>query len=201
LISDEVYKDFIYDGLEYFSLAHIKELRNRVIRLFSFSKSYAMTGWRVGYLHTDDTVAREILKVHDTLVTCAPVISQYAAMGALEMGEKDLGNYRRDFLKRRDLVCSRLDELNEIFSYSRPNSAYFVFPKIINKKILDKFSLTGESISWNLAKDLLDKVQVALVPGLAFGPESEGYIRVNFGRSEEHINEAFDRMKKYFSIL
>ena len=108
LISDEVYKDFVFDPAylsgsdnslksHIFSLAEIPELRKRVIRVFSFSKAYAMTGWRVGYLHSDRELIKEILKVHDCLVTCAPVISQYGAMGALEMGEKDVLNFNREF--------------------------------------------------------------------------------------------------------
>ena len=112
LISDEVYKDFTFARKEkIFSLAEVPELRKRVIRLFSFSKSYAMTGWRVGYLHSDETIVREILKVHDSLVTCAPVVSQYAAMGALEMGQRDVDEFMRKYQKRRDLICERLDRL------------------------------------------------------------------------------------------
>lgn len=214
LISDEVYKDFLFanqnianinesrlgrtnknelDEARIFSLAEVPALRKRVIRIFSFSKSYAMTGWRVGYVHSDESVAREILKVHDCLVTCAPVISQYAAMGALEMGENDVKRFIGEFKKRRDLICSRLDKLKRFFSYVKPNSAYYVFPKIIN-------SLKGENFSsWQFALNLLNKIQVAVVPGIAFGPKGEGHTRMSFGRSEWDINEAFDRIEKYFS--
>ncbi len=197
LISDEVYKDFIYDNSIFFSLAEIPELRKRVIRLFSFSKAYAMTGWRVGYVHSDESVIKEILKVHDSLVTCAPVISQYAAMGALEMASEDIKKFREQYKARRDLVCKRLDRLNNIFSYARPNSAYYVFPKIkVEAKEIVKNS-NGKIDSWQFALDLLDKIQVAVVPGIAFGPEGEGHIRINFGRSEKDINEAFDRIEEY----
>ncbi len=187
IISDEVYKDFIYDGAEYFSLAQLPELRNRIIRTFSFSKSYSMTGWRVAYVHSDESVIKEILKIHDALVTCAPVISQYAAMGALEMGEGDVAKFKADYLKRRELICQRLDQLKDRFEYKKPNSAYFVFPKVKN-----------ENDSWKFALDLLNKAQVAVVPGVAFGPSGEGHIRLSFGRSEEDINRAFDRIEKYF---
>lgn len=130
LISDEAYKDFLYDGQEYFSLAQLPKYRRRLIRVFSFSKSYAMTGWRVGYVQSDESVAREILKVHDSLVTCAPVISQYAALGALEAGEEWLAMYRKEYQKRRDLMCSHLDRLGEYLEYARPSSAYFTLPMI-----------------------------------------------------------------------
>lgn len=200
LISDEVYKDFLFEkNKKIFSLAEKPELRKRVVRLFSFSKSYAMTGWRIGYLHSDESVIKEILKVHDSLVTCAPVISQYGAMGALEMGDKDLIEMNEAYRKRRDLICNHLDDLSHIFSYVRPESAYFVFPKIL----LDKVDYSDEehngSLSWKFALWLLEETKVAVVPGVAFGPDGEGHIRMSFGRSQKDINEAFARMKKVFS--
>lgn len=197
IICDEVYKDFIFDpehSGNFFSLAEIPELRKRVIRIFSFSKPYAMTGWRVGFLHSDESIVKEILKVHDCLVTCAPVISQYAAMGALEMGEGDLKRFVNDFKNNRDLICSRLDKLNYVFKYAKPNSAYYVFPSFA--KATDGKPQAG---SWRFALDLLEKTKVAVVPGVAFGPNGEGHVRFNFGRNKEDINKAFDRMDEYFS--
>ena len=187
LISDEVYKDFTYEGEKIFSLTEIPELRKRIIRLYGFSKAYAMTGWRVGYLHTDAEIAKEILKVHDSLVTCAPVISQYAAMGALEMGEKAILKFNKSYKKRRDLVCARLDKLEKIFSYVKPQSSYYVFPKILN-----------DNNSWDFALNLLNKSQVAVIPGMAFGNNGEGHIRISYGCSAKDINESFDRMEKLF---
>ncbi|MEI6587388.1 MAG: pyridoxal phosphate-dependent aminotransferase [Candidatus Moraniibacteriota bacterium] len=200
LISDEVYKDFIFDsGEKIFSLAQLPELRKRVIRLFSFSKSFAMTGWRVAYLHTDESIAKEILKVHDSLVTCAPVISQYAAMGALEMGDKDIKFFNREYKKRRDLICRRLDKLSHIFSYVKPTSAYYVFPRILKNDFdFGELKDCPDSLSWRFAIGLLERAQVATVPGVAFGPSGEGHIRMSFGRSEKDINRAFDRMDEIF---
>ncbi|MBI4779289.1 pyridoxal phosphate-dependent aminotransferase [Candidatus Falkowbacteria bacterium] len=190
IISDEVYKDFVYSGSEkIFSLAELPKMRQRIIRVFSFSKSHAMTGWRIGFIHSDESVIKEILKVHDCLVTCAPVISQYAAMGALEMGDRDVADFKKHYNLRRDLICSRLDRLNKFLHYIKPNGAYFVFPKIL-----------GNSDSKALALEILDKVQVAVVPGIAFGPNGEGHIRLSFGRTEKHINIAFDRLEKFFSL-
>lgn len=201
LISDEVYKDFIFEkDKKIFSLAELPSLRRRVIRLFSFSKSYAMTGWRVGYLHSDESIVQEILKVHDCLVTCAPVISQYAAMGALEMGEKDVKFFNAEYEKRRDLICTRLDKLAHIFSYVRPESAYYVFPRIIKKNMQFGDYDCPDSFSWRFALYLLEKAQVAVVPGVAFGPSGEDHIRISFGRSEEDINCAFDRVDRLFEI-
>lgn len=204
LISDEVYKDLVFDSEEkFFSLAEIPELRKRVIRIFSFSKTYAMTGWRIGYIHSDESIMKEILKVHDSLVTCAPVISQYAAMGALEMAGDDVIKFNKKYRKRRDLICERLDKLKNIFSYIKPISSYYVFPRIINLSVPSTGHLPlerGEGIgsSWRFALKLLEETQVAVVPGIAFGPNGENHIRISFGKTGKDINEAFDRMERLF---
>jgi aspartate/methionine/tyrosine aminotransferase len=222
LISDEVYKDFVFNcHLEFisgshemlkqvqhdnttkqknklFSLAEIPELRKKVIRLFSFSKTYAMTGWRIGYLHSDEEVASEILKVHDSLVTCAPVVSQYAAMGALEMGETDVKKFRKKYMERRDIICNRLNKLSGYFSYIKPNSTYYVFLKIKFENLPEDFKndyKNSKSLSWQFSLWLLEKAQVAVVPGMAFGPSGEGHIRMSFGKRKKDINEAFDRIE------
>lgn len=190
VITDEVYKDFLYDDYKnkrLFSLAQIPEIRKNVIRIFSLSKAYAMTGWRIGFLHSDEEIVKEILKVHDSLVTCAPVISQYAAMAALDFADEEVTKFREEFDWRRDLICMHLDGLSDLFSYQKPNSSYFVFPKLLPKRD-----------SWQMALDLLEKAHVAVVPGIAFGPSGEGHVRMSFGRSEGDINEAFKRMRQYF---
>src|SRR3989344_1719807 len=202
IISDEVYKDFVYtdpklqmypndpnkpNKLGFYSLAQIPELREIVIRTFSFSKSYAMTGWRVGFVHSDEENIREIVKVHDSLVTCAPVISQYAAIAAFDFADNEVESFRRQYQNRRDLICRHLDDLNGVFSYQKPNGSYFVFPKILKTKN-----------SWNFAAKLLREAKVAVVPGAAFGPSGESHIRMSFGRSEKDINGAMEKIKKYF---
>jgi len=223
IICDEVYKDFIYAdergsetnleadqrGSAFFSLAQIPELRKIVIRVFSLSKAYAMTGWRIGFLHSDEENVSEIVKVHDSLVTCAPVISQYAAMAALDFADKEIEEFRQKYQERRDLICQHLDDLPELFSYQKPQGSYFVFPKIIQYKEVRPHKINRQfreveppkikSTSWNFAIDLLNKAQVAVVPGLAFGPSGEGHIRMSFGRSEKDINEAMKRIKNYFT--
>lgn len=207
LISDEVYKDFIYDDKEFFSLAQVPELRDRVIRIFSFSKAFAMTGWRIGYLHSEEKNVKEIIKVHDSLVTCAPVISQYAALGALEIGDKDIKNFRDKYLERRDLICDKLANLSQVFSFVKPDSSYYVFPKIsleLAKKIQDDkgplLTEQGRVDSWRFALWLLNKAQVATVPGMAFGPNGEGHLRLSFGREKQNIEEAFRRLNKLFKV-
>jgi aminotransferase len=196
ILSDEVYKDFIYDSdEELYSLAELRGIRDRLVYIFSFSKAYAMTGWRIAFLATHQALAKRILAVHDALVTCAPVVSQFAAMGALEMAAKDVQKFKEYFEKRKNLICTRLDKLSNVFSYQKPDSAYFVFPKV-KEEFLQRIAKGGGS--WQFAIELLEKAKVATVPGAAFGPSGEDHIRMCFGRSEEDINEAFDRMEKFF---
>jgi len=200
ILSDEVYKDFVFEeiggstskrrlNLQPYSLAEMRGIRDRLVYIFSFSKAYAMTGWRIAYLATHQELAKKILAVHDALVTCAPVVSQYAALAALEVAGNELEKYHKIYKKRRDLICGRLDKLGKIFEYQRPSGAYFVFPKI-----------KAGSDSKQFAIELLERAKVATVPGTAFGPSGENHIRMCFGRSEEDINLAFDRMEKYFRI-
>jgi len=204
IICDEVYKNFIYDNeVTFFSLAQIPQLRKIVIRVFSLSKIYAMTGWRIGFLHSDEENVSEIVKVHDSLVTCSPVISQYAAISALDFADKEIEEFRQKYQERRDLICRHLDDLPEFFSYQKPQGAYFIFPKIIQyKEVRPPMEVEPpkiKSASWRFAIDLLKKARVAVVPGLAFGPSGEGHIRMSFGRSEKDINEAMRRIKEYFN--
>ena len=192
LIIDEAYKDFVYTPEAYFSPAQVADVRQRIIRIFTFSKAYGMTGWRVGYLHSDARNVQEILKVHDALVTCAPVVSQYAALAALEHGQEHIAAFRQAFKQRRDLTLTHLDQLSHVFDYQKPEGAYFVFPRI-------KDVVAHARDSHALAYDLLEKAKVAVVPGLAFGPSGEAHIRLNFGRRPDDITTAFERLSAYFS--
>jgi aminotransferase len=191
IISDEVYKDFLYNDAELFTPARIEAARGRVVRVFSFSKAYGMTGWRVGFLHSDRRNVAEILKVHDALVTCAPVVSQYAALAALELGEEPIRQFRAEFLERRNLTLGHLDRLSHIFDYQKPNASYFVFPRV-----KDTVALARDSR--RLARDILDRAHVALVPGIAFGPSGEAHLRISYSRRREEIEEAFARLAEYF---
>ncbi|MEA2626617.1 MAG: aminotransferase [Candidatus Binatota bacterium] len=191
LITDEVYKDFLYNDAELFTPARIDGLRSRVVRIFSFSKAYGMTGWRVGFLHSDAANVREILKIHDALVTCAPVASQYAAIAALELGDRTIEEFRLEFRRRRDRTLGHLDRLSHVFDYQKPNASYFVFPRV-----KDTVPLARDSRA--LAIDLLERGRVALVPGVAFGPTGEAHLRVSFSRRTEDLDLAFERIGDYF---
>lgn len=186
ILSDEVYKDITFDH-PYPTLAQERQFRNRFIYVFSFSKSYAMTGWRIGFLAAAKSLVREIRKVHDALVTCAPVVSQYAALAALELAGADIAQYCRAYQQRRDIMCQRIAEMGECFRFAMPVAAYYLFPKIC---------VPHES-SRAFAIDLLEKAHVAVVAGSAFGPAGEGHIRMCFARNTEDIEEGMRRIKKY----
>ncbi|MFW2367783.1 MAG: aminotransferase class I/II-fold pyridoxal phosphate-dependent enzyme [Desulforhopalus sp.] len=191
ILIDEVYKDFYYVDEPHFSATQIPEARELIIRACSFSKAYAMTGWRVGFVHADKQRINRIVKFHDAMVTCAPVPSQYAAIGALRYGSDFLEEFRLEFKKRRNYCISRLDELSQVMDYQIPKATYFVFPRI--KDIIEY-----ANDSHRLAYDILDKVKVATVPGVAFGPSGESHLRINFGREMDDLVEGFDRMEDYF---
>ena len=190
VIADEVYKDFVYGDARVHSAARETWARDRILRVCSFSKAYAMTGWRVGFLHGPAPLVVDVLKVHDALVTCAPVVSQYAALAALEMGDQVIAGFRAEFRRRRDQVIERLDALPNVFDYQKPNASYFVFPRV-----KDTVPLARDSR--RLAADILARARVALVPGVAFGPTGEAHLRLCYARSAEDVHRAFDRLDDY----
>lgn len=192
VITDEVYKEFVYASETPGSPAKLGRYRDRVVRVCSFSKAHAMTGWRVGFLHADRGRANAILSVHDALVTCAPVAAQYGAIAALEIGDEFVDRFREDLRRRRTRVIERLDALPHIFDYQMPNASYFAFPRV-----KDTIALARDSRA--LANDLLERARVALVPGVAFGPTGEAHLRICYAREEADVDRAFDRMTDYFA--
>jgi len=192
VVTDEVYKDFIWTNETPGNPAKQARHRDRVVRICSFSKTYGMTGWRVGFLHTDRSRAAEILKVHDALVTCAPVVSQYAAIAALQLGGSFVEQFREEFRQRRARIIERLDALPQVFDYQKPNASYFAFPRV-----KDTVRLARDSRA--LAQDILQRAHVALVPGVAFGPTGEAHLRFCYARELADIDRAFDRLTDYFA--
>jgi len=189
VITDEAYEYFTYDGYKHFSIASIPEMKRNVVSCFTFTKSYAMTGWRIGYLHTDERLIPQIKKAHIPFAICATVVSQYAALAALQGSQDCISKFRDHYLSARDLMCSRLDDLNSVFEYKKPRGSYLMFPKILLKE--------GKE-STAFCKKLLKDAKVSTTPGIAFGPNGESHLRLSFCVSEEMINKAFDRMDIYF---
>ena len=197
VIADEAYDFLVYDNLAHVSLTSFEELRNRLIAIFSFSKMFCMTGWRVGFMHAPPKIIDQVLKVHDAFAICAPTISQYAALSALRVtngrdGEGDtfIKKLVSTLDERRKLTCGRLDELTSLFSYQEPKGAYYVFPRIENTSLS----------SMDLALRILYEAKVITIPGNGFGPSGEGHIRFSFGGTEDEINSAFKRIKEWVKI-
>lgn len=188
LINDEVYDFLVYDDHEYFNIATIKELWPRVIRCWSFSKKFGMTGWRLGYLHTNRELIKHILKIHDSTIVCAPHIAQEAGLAALRYSHPELPENKEALKRNRDLICQRLDRLSDLFSYVKPQGAYYILPK---------YSVDMDSVEF--AKKILYEAGVAIVPGVGFGSDAERHVRMSYGGSAQEINEAFDRLEKWWS--
>ena len=189
IITDEAYEYFTFDGQKHFSIASIPEMKENAISTYTFTKTYAMTGWRIGYLHTHEEMIPQITKAHIPFSICAPVVSQYAALAALQGAQDCIAEFRNHYLAARNLMCERLDRLDHVFEYHKPDGSYLMFPKIIMEEGFD---------STAFCKRLLREARVSATPGIAFGPTGQGHLRLSFCVPEEMINKAFDRMEKYF---
>ncbi|MBA7515899.1 Aspartate aminotransferase [subsurface metagenome] len=191
VITDEAYEYFTYDGHKHFSIGSMPEMQKNVVSCFTFTKTYAMTGWRIGYLHAHEELIPQINKAHIPFAICTPVVSQYAALGALKGPQDCVRNFRKKYLRARNLMCERLDKLSHVFEYQKPGGSYLMFPKIILKQ--------GED-SKTFCEKLLREAKVSTTPGNDFGPTGQGHLRLSFCVSEDMINKAFDRMDEYFKV-
>ncbi|MEJ5361175.1 MAG: aminotransferase class I/II-fold pyridoxal phosphate-dependent enzyme [Spirochaetota bacterium] len=188
VISDEIYDAITYDG-EHFSIISIPGMQERTIYLNGFSKAYAMTGWRLGYACGPETIIAAMNKIHQYTALCAPSIAQYAALEAITKGQRDVATMRAQYLKRRNFITTRLNEMG--LPCLLPKGAFYVFPDI---------SSTGLS-SRDFALQLLKAYKVAVVPGSAFGSCYDTHIRCAYATSMEQLKEAMDRMEKFVKEL
>ena len=188
VITDEAYEYFVYDGHRHFSIASIPEMHRHAISCYTFTKTYAMTGWRIGYLHAAGELIPQIAKAHIPFAICAPVVSQYAALAALQGPQDCVTAFREHYQAMRDLMCRRLDGMGSIFAYQRPRGSYLMFPRIL---------LAAGNDSTAFCKRLLKEGKVSTTPGIAFGPTGQAHLRLSFCVSEEEINQAFDRMEAF----
>ncbi|MEN6441845.1 MAG: pyridoxal phosphate-dependent aminotransferase [Syntrophobacter sp.] len=189
VIGDETYDFLVYDGGTACSLTSFPELRDRLVAVFSFSKKYAMTGWRAGYVFAPGDILDHIMKIHDAVAICAPTLSQHAALAALEGPQESVGEMRDRLEARRDLACERLEKLNEHFSVIRPRGAYY---------LMARYRVPGVD-SMTFALRLLEEARVITIPGAAFGPDGENHVRMSFGGLEDEISEAFDRIERWIN--
>jgi aminotransferase len=187
LVSDETYDYLVYNGPPPLSPAGLPGLRDLVISIFSFSKKYAMTGWRVGYITAAKELMRELMKVHDVAAICAPTPSQYGALAAMTGPQDVVGEMASVLSKRRDLCINRIDALGDAFDYVEPQGAFY---------IMARYRFT-DAPSREVAIRLIEEAKVITVPGGSFGPGGEGHLRLSYGGDEEEINEAFDRIERW----
>ena len=188
VISDEIYAELSYNT-KHASLAQFKEIKDQVILINGFSKAYAMTGWRLGYLIAHPTLIQAMNKIHQYVIMSAPTTSQYAAIEALRYGDNDVEVMKNSYMARRNFITNGFNKLGlETFL---PQGAFYVFPCIKS---------TGLS-SDEFCEKLLESQKVACVPGCAFGTAGEGFIRVSYAYSIEHIKEALSRIEKFLEEL
>jgi aspartate/methionine/tyrosine aminotransferase len=189
ILIDDPYSHFTYENRDrYFNLASVAELTDNLAYLFTFSKTYAMSGWRLGYMIVPGFLKREVIKVHDATIICAPRISQVAGIAALDTEPTHLKQFEDILARRRRLICARLDAVPHVFEYVKPEGAYYVFPRI----------LADHDNAFEFSLRLLEDAKVTVTPGSAFGPTGEHHVRMAYCVEDEIIEQAFDRIEKNF---
>lgn len=183
VLTDEIYEKIIYDGVKHTSIASLANMEDRTISVFGFSKTYAMTGWRIGYVSASRKIVEQMNKVQEFYVTCASSISQRAALAALEGPQECVENMIREFQRRRDFLVEELANCRKV-SFVKPRGAFYFFPNI---------SRTGLR-SQEAAELLLNKGKVVTVPGEAFGKSGDKFLRLSFASSMENLRDAAERI-------
>lgn len=189
VVSDEIYGELTYGGKKHVSIAAFPGMQERTILINGFSKAYAMTGWRLGYACGPKEVIRQMVKIHQYCIMCAPTTSQYAAVEALRNGDEDVRRMRESYDERRRFVLFTLKEMG--LPCFEPEGAFYVFPCI------REFGMTSDEFATNLLKE----EKVAIVPGTAFGNCGEGYLRISYAYSIESLKKALKRLENYVRRL
>lgn len=188
VISDEIYSELTYKG-KHISIASISGMQERTVLINGFSKSYAMTGWRLGYALAPKAIMEQMLKIHQFAIMCAPTTSQYAAVEALKNGDDDVAMMRESYNQRRRFLMHEFKEMG--LTCFEPYGAFYVFPSI------KEFGMTSDEF----AGRLLQEEKVAVVPGTAFGDCGEGFLRISYAYSLENLKIALDKMKAFIDRL
>ena len=188
VMSDEIYSELNYEG-GHVSIASIPGMRERTIVINGFSKSYAMTGWRLGYAAGPKEIMKQMLKIHQFVIMCAPTTSQYAAIEALRNGDEDVRRMRESYDERRRFLVNALNEMG--LPCFEPKGAFYVFPKI------SAYGMTSEEF----ARRLLEQERVAVVPGTALGECGEGFLRISYAYSIDNLKKALDKIEKFIDTL
>ena len=187
VLSDEIYGELTYGKERHVSFADIKNMKERTIVVSGFSKAYAMTGWRLGYALGPEPVITQMTKLHQYAIMSAPTMAQYAAIEALKHGDADIERMREEYDMRRRLIVDGFNKMG--LTCFEPEGAFYCFPSI---------QISGKS-SEQFCEELIYDQHVAIVPGTAFGECGEGFARVSYSYSLNHIKEALKRIDKFLS--
>lgn len=188
VLTDEIYSELTYTE-KHVSIASLPGMRERTIYINGFSKSHAMTGWRLGYACGPEVILSQMLKIHQFAIMCAPTTSQYAAVEALRNCDEDVAKMREEYNQRRRFLMHRFKEMGlECFE---PFGAFYVFPCI------KEFGMTSEAFAFKL----LEEEKVAVVPGTAFGDCGEGFLRISYAYSLESLKIAMEKIENFIKKL
>lgn len=188
VISDEIYAELSYKG-KHVSIAQIPGMRERTVLINGFSKSYAMTGWRLGYACAPAAITEQMLKIHQFAIMCAPTTSQYAAVEALKNGDDDVARMREQYNQRRRYLVHAFAEMG--LPCFEPYGAFYIFPCI------KEFGMSSDEF----ATRFLEEEKVAVVPGTAFGACGEGFLRISYAYSLENLKVAIGRLARFVERL
>ena len=185
VLSDEIYSELTYGDAEHVTIASLPGMKERTILINGFSKAFAMTGWRLGYACGPQVIIKQMLKIHQFAIMCAPTTSQYAAVEALKNGDEDVAMMRESYDQRRKFLIKTFRDMGlECFE---PFGAFYIFPSI------KSLGMTSDEF----ANQLLKEEKVAVVPGNAFGDSGEGFLRISYAYSLEELKEATDRIARF----
>ncbi len=189
VLSDEIYSELTYGPNGHVSIASLPGMKERTVLINGFSKAFAMTGWRLGYACAPPLILKQMLKIHQFAIMCAPTTSQYAAIDAMKNSDGDVGYMRESYDQRRRYLLHAFQEMGlECFE---PLGAFYAFPSI------KRFGMTSDQF----ANELLKEEKVAVVPGGAFGDSGEGYLRVSYAYSLKSLKEALGRIQRFVNRL
>jgi aminotransferase len=188
ILTDEVYEKIAFDGNKHFSIASRADFKDSTITVNSFSKTYAMTGWRIGYVIANEAITNGIRKIHGYMASCASASAQKAALEALSGPQDCVSEMVEEYRRRRDLIVKGLNDIDG-FHCVPPKGTFYAFP-----------SISGLGLSsTKIAEELLGRAKLAGIPGSAFGEAGEGYLRLSFATSQRNIQEALARIKACYA--
>lgn len=188
MLSDEIYGDLTYD-YDHIPFPTFPRMKERTLYLNGFSKTFAMTGWRIGYACGPARLIAAMTKIHQYTIMCVPITSQIAAREALKNGDRSVQEMKREYKRRREFIVTRLNEIG--LSCHKPEGAFYAFPSI---------KRTGLS-SMDFCQKLLEDEKTAVVPGTAFGASGEGYVRMSYASNFDKLKEAMERIERFLGKL